>query len=176
MSAAGAVKTSLMTQNEQALSIYARAIECPGVGRPQIFGKVARSSCSRLRCEGRAGIQTGTKYIGSHDEAESPVHSSKAWRIETAMQSPETAAEAVDELVGTFVRSVYSRSSVWTHTPIEAKFCESATGCDSHYVSCLRFTPRRKGREGSCPRFHNPKSTVLFHRDNNPKVGAVERT
>ena len=35
------------------------------------------------------------------------------------MQSPETAAEAVDELVGAFVRSVYSRSSVSTHTPTD---------------------------------------------------------
>lgn len=34
-----------------------------------------------------------------------------------AMQSPESAAQAVDEIVGTFVRGVYSRSSVSTHTP-----------------------------------------------------------
>jgi hypothetical protein len=37
----------------------------------------------------------------------------------TAMQSPENATQAVDEIVGTFVRSVYSRSSVSTHTPTD---------------------------------------------------------
>jgi hypothetical protein len=37
----------------------------------------------------------------------------------TNMQSPEAAAEAVDGIVGTFVRSVYSRSSVSTHTPTD---------------------------------------------------------
>lgn len=37
----------------------------------------------------------------------------------SAMQSPEAATQAVDELVGTFVRSVYSRSSVSTHTPTD---------------------------------------------------------
>jgi hypothetical protein len=37
----------------------------------------------------------------------------------TVMQSPEAAAQAVDEIVGTFVRSVYSRSSVSTHTPTD---------------------------------------------------------
>ena len=37
----------------------------------------------------------------------------------TAMQSPEAAVRAVDEIVGTFVRSVYSRSSVSTHTPTD---------------------------------------------------------
>ena len=36
-----------------------------------------------------------------------------------AMQSPESATQAVDEIVGTFVRSVYSRSSVSTHTPTD---------------------------------------------------------
>lgn len=54
----------------------------------------------------------------------------------TAMQSPETATQAVDEIVGTFVRSVYSRSSVSAHIPtdwneilrirdwVRAAFCE----------------------------------------------------
>ena len=37
----------------------------------------------------------------------------------TAMQSPEAATQAVDEIVSTFVRSVYSRSSVSTHTPTD---------------------------------------------------------
>ena len=37
----------------------------------------------------------------------------------TAIQSPEIATQAVDEIVGTFVRSVYSRSSVSTHTPTD---------------------------------------------------------
>lgn len=37
----------------------------------------------------------------------------------TAMQSPEAATQAVDEIVGTFVRTVYSRSSVSTHTPTD---------------------------------------------------------
>lgn len=37
----------------------------------------------------------------------------------TAIQSPEAATQAVDEIVGTFVRSVYSRSSVSTHTPTD---------------------------------------------------------
>lgn len=35
------------------------------------------------------------------------------------IQSPETAVEAVDEIVGTFVRSVYTRSNVSTHTPTD---------------------------------------------------------
>jgi hypothetical protein len=37
----------------------------------------------------------------------------------TAMQAPEAATEAVDELMGTFVRGVYSRSSISTHTPTD---------------------------------------------------------
>lgn len=37
----------------------------------------------------------------------------------SAMQSPESATQAVDEIVGTFVRGVYSRSSVSTHTPTD---------------------------------------------------------
>jgi hypothetical protein len=37
----------------------------------------------------------------------------------TAMQAPESATEAIDELMGTFVRGVYSRSSVSTHTPTD---------------------------------------------------------
>jgi hypothetical protein len=37
----------------------------------------------------------------------------------TAIQAPESATEAVDELVGTFIRGVYSRSSVSTHTPTD---------------------------------------------------------
>lgn len=35
----------------------------------------------------------------------------------TASKAPESTAEAVDEIVGGFVRSVYTRSSVSTHTP-----------------------------------------------------------
>lgn len=35
----------------------------------------------------------------------------------TASKTPETTAEAIDEIVGGFVRSVYTRSSVSTHTP-----------------------------------------------------------
>ena len=35
----------------------------------------------------------------------------------SATQAPESAADAVDTAVGTFVRSVYTRSSVSTHTP-----------------------------------------------------------
>lgn len=34
-------------------------------------------------------------------------------------KAPEQSAEAVDEIVGGFVRSVYSRSSISTHTPTE---------------------------------------------------------
>lgn len=37
----------------------------------------------------------------------------------TAMQAPESAIVAVDEIMGTFVRGVYSRSSVSTHTPTD---------------------------------------------------------
>ena len=37
----------------------------------------------------------------------------------SAAESPEAAAQAVDEIVGTFVRSVYRRSSVSTHTPTD---------------------------------------------------------
>jgi hypothetical protein len=37
----------------------------------------------------------------------------------TAIQAPEAATQAVDEIVGTFVRSVYSRSNVSTHTPTD---------------------------------------------------------
>jgi len=37
----------------------------------------------------------------------------------TAMQSTETATQAVEEIVGTFIRNVYSRSSVSTHTPTD---------------------------------------------------------
>jgi hypothetical protein len=37
----------------------------------------------------------------------------------TAMQTPEAAVEAVEEAVGSFVRSVYTRSSVSTHTPTD---------------------------------------------------------
>lgn len=36
-----------------------------------------------------------------------------------AMQTPESAVGAVDEIVGTFVRSVYTRSNVSTHTPTD---------------------------------------------------------
>jgi hypothetical protein len=36
-----------------------------------------------------------------------------------AMDTPEAAAVAVDEAVGTFVRSVYTRSSISTHTPTD---------------------------------------------------------
>jgi hypothetical protein len=35
------------------------------------------------------------------------------------MQTPESAAEAVDTAVGTFVRSVYTRSNLSTHTPTQ---------------------------------------------------------
>jgi hypothetical protein len=38
-----------------------------------------------------------------------------------AMATPEAAAAAVDEAVGTFVRSVYARSSVSTHTPTDRR-------------------------------------------------------
>jgi hypothetical protein len=34
-------------------------------------------------------------------------------------QTPEAATQAVDEIVGTFVRGVYTRSSVSTHTPTD---------------------------------------------------------
>jgi hypothetical protein len=37
----------------------------------------------------------------------------------SAMQTPEAAVEAVDEAVGTFVRSVYTRSNLSTHTPTD---------------------------------------------------------
>lgn len=37
----------------------------------------------------------------------------------SAIEAPESATEAVDELVGTFIRGVYSRSSVSTHTPTD---------------------------------------------------------
>jgi hypothetical protein len=37
----------------------------------------------------------------------------------TATQSPEAATQAVDEIVGTFVRGVYTRSSVSAHTPTD---------------------------------------------------------
>jgi len=36
-----------------------------------------------------------------------------------AMQSQEAATQAVDEIVGTFVRGVYTRSSISTHTPTD---------------------------------------------------------
>jgi len=36
-----------------------------------------------------------------------------------AMDTPESAVEAVEQAVGTFVRSVYSRSSISTHTPTD---------------------------------------------------------
>ncbi len=36
-----------------------------------------------------------------------------------AMETPEAAVVAVDEAVGTFVRSVYTRTSISTHTPTE---------------------------------------------------------
>lgn len=35
----------------------------------------------------------------------------------SAMEAPEAAVQAVDEAVGTFVRSVYTRSNISTHTP-----------------------------------------------------------
>lgn len=35
----------------------------------------------------------------------------------SAAQAPEAAADAIDTAVGTFVRSVYTRSSISTHTP-----------------------------------------------------------
>jgi hypothetical protein len=38
-----------------------------------------------------------------------------------AMDTPESAVEAVEQAVGTFVRSVYSRSSISTHTPTDKK-------------------------------------------------------
>jgi Predicted pPIWI-associating nuclease len=37
----------------------------------------------------------------------------------SAMQSPESATQAVDEIVGTFVRGVYTRSSISSHTPTD---------------------------------------------------------
>ncbi len=37
----------------------------------------------------------------------------------TASQTPETATDAVEEAVGAFVRSVYTRTSVSTHTPTD---------------------------------------------------------
>jgi hypothetical protein len=37
------------------------------------------------------------------------------------LQSPEAATQGVDEMVGTFVRGVYTRSSVSTHTPTDKK-------------------------------------------------------
>lgn len=37
----------------------------------------------------------------------------------TLAETPERAADAVDEVVGAFVRSVYSRSSLSTHTPTD---------------------------------------------------------
>jgi len=37
------------------------------------------------------------------------------------MQSPESATEAVEEAVGSFVRSVYTRSNVSTHTPTDKR-------------------------------------------------------
>ena len=37
----------------------------------------------------------------------------------SAMQTPESAVDAVEEAVGTFVRSVYTRSNVSTHTPTD---------------------------------------------------------
>jgi hypothetical protein len=37
----------------------------------------------------------------------------------SAAQAPETAVEAVEEAVGSFVRSVYTRSSLSTHTPTD---------------------------------------------------------
>lgn len=43
----------------------------------------------------------------------------KRGMAKTAMRSSEAATQAVDEIVGTFVRSVYSRSSVSTHTPTD---------------------------------------------------------
>jgi hypothetical protein len=36
-----------------------------------------------------------------------------------AIDTPESAVEAVEQAVGTFVRSVYSRSSISTHTPTD---------------------------------------------------------
>ncbi len=38
-----------------------------------------------------------------------------------AMATPEAAVAAVEGLVGTYIRSVYTRSSVSTHTPTERK-------------------------------------------------------
>ena len=40
-------------------------------------------------------------------------------RPKSAMEAPEQAAVAVEEAVGAFVRSVYTRSSVSTHTPTD---------------------------------------------------------
>jgi hypothetical protein len=37
----------------------------------------------------------------------------------SAMAAPESAVSAVEEMLGTYVRSVYTRSSVSTHTPTE---------------------------------------------------------
>lgn len=37
------------------------------------------------------------------------------------MEAPESAVQAVDEAMGTFVRSVYTRSSVSTHTPTDKR-------------------------------------------------------
>lgn len=39
----------------------------------------------------------------------------------SSMESPEGAVQAVDEAVGSFVRSVYTRSSVSTHTPTDKR-------------------------------------------------------
>ena len=47
---------------------------------------------------------------------------------------PESAAVAVDEVVGTFVRSVYTRSSVSTHTPTER---EEVLRVHSYVRACL---------------------------------------
>jgi hypothetical protein len=40
-------------------------------------------------------------------------------RSRAAMEAPEQAAVAVEEAVGSFVRSVYTRSNVSTHTPTD---------------------------------------------------------
>lgn len=39
----------------------------------------------------------------------------------TGIEAPENAVQAVDEAVGSFVRSVYTRSSVSTHTPTDKR-------------------------------------------------------
>lgn len=69
---------------------------------------------------------TGTPGFKLEKDATGPTMKQKVRHIlrnrglgKTAIQSPEAATQAVDEIVGTFVRSVYTRSSVSTHTPTD---------------------------------------------------------